>query len=212
MWSGAILEVLEAENPGHGVTADRIRPFLQTGFPWHEPHRTRDPGIHPDEWWRALHPVFLRAYCDGARIGLVEAQRLAEMVRKAYVNPARWALFSDMLPCLTTLSSSGWKHVILSNHCPELAELVRALGIASYFDAIFNSAKTGAEKPNPRAFQNVLASLPETKEVWVIGDSVVADVNGARSVGLRSVLVRKPHPDAEIFCETLDELPAMLSV
>src|SRR6185295_5575309 len=145
-------------------------PFVQTGFPWHEPHRAREPNVHPDEWWRALHPVFLKAYCDGGRFDDAQAQRFCAKVREAYVNPARWSLFEDVIPCLTALSADGWRHVILSNHVPELRGIVQALGIALHFDAIFNSAETGVEKPNPRAFRNVLATLGETKQVWVIGD------------------------------------------
>jgi len=208
MWSGAILEALEAERPGHEVTPEQIRPFLQAGFPWHEPARAREANVHPDEWWKALDPVFLKAYCEGARIDGAQAQRLCAKVREAYVNPARWILFDDAVPCLAALSAEGWKHVILSNHVPELRAIVQALGIARYFEAVFNSAETGVEKPNPLAFQNVLAFLGETKQVWVIGDSITADVNGARSAGLRAVLVRKPHAGAEVFCETLHELAA----
>lgn len=210
MWSGAILDALEAERPGHGVTREQIRPFLQSGFPWHEPHRVREANVHPDAWWRALDPVFVKAYCEVARMDDAQARRLCPKVRESYLNPVRWLLFDDVIPCLSALSAVGWKHVILSNHVPELRGIVQALGIASYFEAIFNSAETGVEKPNPRAFQNVLAFLGETKQVWVIGDSMTADVNGARSAGLWSVLVRKPHADAEVFCETLQDLAAFL--
>jgi putative hydrolase of the HAD superfamily len=210
MWAGALLEVLEAEKPGHGVTAEQIRPFLQTGFPWHEHERTRDTRVHPDEWWKALDPVFLKAYCGAAQMEDAQARRLCPKVREAYVNPARWILFDDVVPCLRALSADGWKHTILSNHVPELGRIIEGLGIASYFEAIFNSAETGVEKPHPRAFQNVLASIGEMKDVWVIGDSITVDVNGAKSVGLRSVLVRKPHPDADVFCQSLHEVAAFL--
>lgn len=211
MWSGAVLEALEAEAPGHGVTAERIRPFLQSGFPWHEPEITRQANIHPDEWWKALDAVLLKAYCEGAGVDNERARHLCTKAREAYVNPARWVLFDDVLPCLITLSGKGWRHVILSNHVPELRQIIQALGIAPHFEAVFNSAETGVEKPNPRAFQNVLASLGETRTVWVIGDSLAADVNGAQAVGLRAVLVRKPHPDASIFCSTLTELATYLN-
>jgi putative hydrolase of the HAD superfamily len=204
------LEALEAERPGHGVTAEQIRPFLQSGFPGHEPRRTRESNIHPDEWWKVLNPVFVKAYCEEARMDDAQAQRFCARVREAYVNPAHWLLYDDVIPCLTALSADGWKHVILSNHVPELRGIVKSLGIASYFEAVFNSAETGIEKPNPQAFWNVLASFGETEQVWVIGDSMTSDVVGARSAGLRSVLVRKPHAEAEIFCETLHEVPAIV--
>jgi putative hydrolase of the HAD superfamily len=209
MWSGAILEALEAERPGHGITVEQIRPCLQSGFPWHEPNRIREANLHPDAWWKALNPVLVKACSGEASMDDAQAQRLCAKVREAYANPARWVLFDDVVPCLTKLSAEGWKHVILSNHVPELNRIVEALGISSYFEAVFNSAETGIEKPNPKAFQNVLASLGEARQIWVIGDSITADVIGARSVGLRSVLVRKRHAEAELCCETLDELATL---
>jgi putative hydrolase of the HAD superfamily len=211
MWAGAVLEALESERPGHGITAEQIRPFLQAGFPWHTPERTRETKVHADEWWRELDAVFLRAYCEAARIDDAQARQLCPKVRAAYVNPARWVLYDDVVSCLGALSADGWKHTILSNHVPELSRIVEALGISSYFEAIFNSAETGVEKPNPRAFHNVLAFIGDSRRVWVIGDSISVDVNGAKSVGLRSILVRKPHPDAEVFCESLREIPTLLA-
>lgn len=155
--------------------------------------------------------MFVRAYCEGLRLEYAQAQRLCKAVREAYLNPNSWALFDDTLPSLKVLAAAGWKHVILSNHVPELPGIVRALGIGHYFEAIFNSAETGVEKPHPRAFQNVVASLGALESVWMIGDNIKADLKGATSVGLRAALVRKPHADAATYFDTLDELAAFLT-
>jgi len=210
MWSGALLEALAAERPGHDVMPELVRPYLQTGFPWHEPHNTRDGKVSAEEWWQALYPVFVRAYCEGLQLEHAQAHRLCKAVREAYVNPKTWVLFGDTLSGLKTLAAAGWRHVILSNHVPELSQIVEALGIGSYFEAIFNSAETGIEKPHPRAFYNVLASLGQMESAWMIGDSITADVKGATAAGLQAALVRKPHADAAIYFETLHELAAFL--
>ncbi len=70
---------------------------------------------------------------------------------------------------------------MLSNHVPELNRLLADLGIASFFERIFNSAVTGIEKPNPAAFLSVKAAYPELVDFVMIGDSLRADVSGARS-------------------------------
>src|SRR5262249_29215465 len=111
---------------------------------------------------------------------------------------------------LRVLAVAGWRHVILSNHVPELSAIVRALAIGSYFEAIFNSAETGLEKPHPRAFRNALGFLDDAEAAWMIGDNIEADVKGATAVGLKAALVRRPHPDAEIYFETLHELATFL--
>jgi len=210
MWSGALLEALETERPGHGVIPELVRPYLQTGFPWHEPHNVREVQLSAEQWWQALYPVFVRAYCEGLQLEHAQAHRLCKAVREAYVHPKTWALFEDALPTLKTLAAAGWKHVILSNHVPELGQIVEALGIASYFEAIFNSAETGVEKPHPLAFRNVLASLGRVESAWMIGDSLTADVKGANAAGIPAALVRRPHPDATIYFETLHEMAAFL--
>src|SRR5262245_14700516 len=130
MWSGALLEALETERLGHGVVPELVRPYLQTGFPSHEPHNTRDIEVSAVKRWQALYPVFCRAYCEGLQLERKQARRLCKAVREAYVHPKSWVLFEDTLPALKALAAAGWKHVILSNHVPELRQIVEALGIA----------------------------------------------------------------------------------
>jgi putative hydrolase of the HAD superfamily len=155
--------------------------------------------------------VFERAFHIGARLEVREARRLAQHVRAAYVNPHRWQLFDDTLPCLHTLSAHGWQHVILSNHVPELPHLIDALGLTPYIEQVFNSAQTGFEKPHPQAFRNVMTALGGAAQIWMVGDSVRADIVGAHVVGLRAILVRSQHPQASHCCQTLAELPTVLN-
>lgn len=207
-WSGALVEVLERE----GVSADRecLRPFIQSGFPWHTPEHVRPAGESPDLWWQRLEPVFAHAYEKGAGLRSDEARRLAADVRAAYIAPDRWELFDESSDVLTELSRRGWRHFLLSNHVPELTAILSTLGIAPLFDRIFNSAETGVEKPNAAAFQNVLSKLPPERTVWMIGDSMTADVLGAEAHGIPAVLAREHHPDARRRCSDLTELLTML--
>jgi putative hydrolase of the HAD superfamily len=204
------MEVLRQEMPECPATVEDMRPHLQAGFPWHHPARSHTPPKTAEAWWATLLPVFERAFHEGARLGLHDARRLAQHVRAAYVNPERWHLFDDALPCLRALMASGWQHVILSNHVPELPALLEALGLAPYIGQVFKSAQTGVEKPHPQAFRNVLTALGRATQIWMVGDSVQADIAGAHAVGLRAVLVRSRHPQAAHCCETLAELPRVL--
>ena len=210
-WAGALAEVLQQERPGSRITAEDLRPYLQTGFPWHHPERPHPSLRTATAWWEALCPVFERAFRFGAGLRVSEAQRLARRVRAVYVHPVRWRVFGDALPCLHTLSGQGWQHVMLSNHVPELPTIIKALGLARYMATVFNSAITGFEKPHPQAFRNVLATLDRAETIWMVGDSATADVAGAHAVGLRAVLVRNPHPHAGYSCQTLAELPKILN-
>jgi putative hydrolase of the HAD superfamily len=210
-WSGTLVEVLRQEMLGFPATVEDTRPYLQDGFPWHHPEQPHTLHKTAEMWWEALLPVFKRAFQWGARLGTSEARRLAHHVPAVYVNPGRWYLFEDTIPCLRALTAHGWQHVVLSNHVPELPALIEVLGLALYVVQVFNSAQTGFEKPHSQAFRQMLAALGSTAQLWMIGDSVRADIAGAQAVGLRAVLVRSQHPQADHCCETLTELPRVLS-
>ena len=210
MWSGALAEVLQHERLADRATVDDLRPYLQQDFPWHHPEQPHPSYQDADAWWAALAPVFERAFRYGAGLGPRQAARCAQQVRQAYLNPTRWRLFADTLSCLQALTAQDWRHVVLSNHVPELPALLEALGLAPHLDTVFTSAATGFEKPHPQAFHTVLRWLGKAPTVWMVGDSVTADVAGAQAVGLRAILVRSQHPQAPHCCETLAELPRLL--
>ena len=185
MWSGALLAALDAACPGHGVTRDALRPGLRDGFPWHAP----DVGhAHPtpDAWWAALAPL-LSGACVGAGVSAGDAERAAAALRGFYLDPAGWSVYDDVAPALDRLS--GYRHVVVSNHVPELPSLVTALGLS--FDAVVTSAEVGWEKPNPRIFRVALdAAGVAARDAWMVGDNPVADVAGAEAAGIRAILVR----------------------
>jgi len=210
MWSAALLEVISSEAPGRSVSADQLRPFLQSGFPW---HRAEQP--HPElqsagQWWDALDPIFALAF-EGVGLERTRAGQMAKQVRCVYPDPERWRLFADTLPTLSQLAQAGWYHVILSNHTPELPTLVKHLSLKRHILQVFGSAQTGYEKPHPAAFQIVLDAFPGVTQVWMIGDSWQADIEGARSVGIPGILVRRHHPEARFQCPELAEVADLLA-
>jgi putative hydrolase of the HAD superfamily len=201
-WSILLAEALDAEEPGHGHSAETFRPHLREGFPWHRPDVAHPELCEPEAWWASILPRLGRAY-EAAGYLPARALELAEAARRLYVDPTvGWALFDDTLPALERLSAAGWTHAILSNHVPELRQIVAGLGLEEQVAAISCSAETGYEKPHPRAFASVLDRL-RPAEAWMIGDNVVADVLGAEAVGIPAVLVRRPDPRAPRYAESL---------
>ena len=118
-------------------------------------------------------------------------------------EPSQWLVFDDVVPVLVELSRNGWRHIILSNHVPELEDLVARLGLAEFFDNVISSANTGIEKPYPDAFRRVLGALPAESTCWMVGDKLAADIEGARGIGMRGILVRSTRHRAEHSSETL---------
>jgi len=210
-WVASLLEVLDREMPGHGVTFAALADVLPRQFPWHV-WETPHPHLATAEaWWNALYPVLAEGF-RGVGIGASRATALVGAFRGVYLDLDRWRLYADVLPTLDELSSLGWTHVVLSNHVPELQAIVQHVGLASRIATVFNSAHIGYEKPHPRAFQIVLEALPDAEALWMIGDNVHADVQGAERVGLPGILVRRLHPEARYACETLEEVVGVVEI
>jgi HAD superfamily hydrolase (TIGR01549 family) len=121
---------------------------------------------------------------------------------------------------LKELAAAGYRMGLVSNVTllPHLMrEDLEALGLAEYLQATTFSSEVGVRKPDPRIFRVVLEQLdvPPQDAVFV-GDRLMDDVSGARSVGMRAVQTREFRaeedldvvPDAVI--DALPELPAVL--
>jgi putative hydrolase of the HAD superfamily len=208
-WSILLAEALDGEEPGHGHSAETFRPHLRDGFPWHRPEVAHPELCEPGAWWASVRPILARAY-EAAGYAPARARELADAARRLYVDPGvGWALFDDTLPALRRLAEDGWTHAVLSNHVPELRQLVAGLGLDDVIAEVSCSAETGYEKPHAAAFASVLDRFRPT-EAWMIGDNVVADVLGAEAVGIRSVLVRRPDPRAVRYADSLADVAQFL--
>ena len=208
-WTASLLEALQREAPGSDVTLDDLQPYTRSGFPWQAPEQPHPHLKSADAWWAALEGCFVDAY-HGVGLPAVQARGLAREVRPTYLAPERWRLYDDVVPALKALGEAGWTHAMLTNHVPEFREIAAGLGLTPYFRCICNSAEMGYEKPHPRAFACVLEAFPEAAPRWMIGDSYHADVLGAEAVGIPAILVRRYHPDAEHYAETLREIPGIV--
>ena len=115
------------------------------------------------------------------------------------------------MPALKQLQDVGWTHVILSNHVPELPDIVTTLGLSPYITRIFTSALLGYEKPHPQAFRYVLDELHNPAVVWMIGDNPEADIAGAEASGIPAILVRGIDRSARRSCPGLAALAPLLA-
>lgn len=154
-------------------------------------------------------------------------EALRNALREMYaVSQEHWLPEEDAIPLLETLLGRGLRLGLVSNAADDadVQTLVDKAALRPYFDVILSSAACGIRKPNPRIFHLALEALgagPE--EAVMVGDTLGADILGARNAGLRSVWVTRRadtpanrdhedtiQPDAAIAA--LDELPALLAV
>ena len=62
---------------------------------------------------------------------------------------------------------------------------------------MLTSVAIGFEKPHPEAFARALLDLGHPDQVWMVGDSLEADIAGAARCGIPGVLVRRSAPGFE---------------
>jgi FMN phosphatase YigB (HAD superfamily) len=106
----------------------------------------------------------------------------------------------------------------LSRGDDEVWEDWRRFGLADAIDGVVSSHSVGWQKPHRRIFERALELAgARADEAVMVGDRLLADIWGAKRLGLRAVLRRTAaddqtdvdvRPDAEI--DELTELPAVL--
>jgi HAD superfamily hydrolase (TIGR01509 family) len=116
----------------------------------------------------------------------------------------------DVAPALEALRNRGLRIVVVSNANGTLRAHLDRLNLTSRFDVVLDSADEGVEKPDPRFFEIALQKSGATRETTIhVGDLYYVDVMGARSAGLRGVLLDEANlrPDADCpRVRTLHEL------
>jgi HAD superfamily hydrolase (TIGR01509 family) len=120
-----------------------------------------------------------------------------------------------VVPALERLRARGLTLVVVSNANGTLRAHMNRLGLTERFDHVLDSADEGVEKPDPRFFEIALRRSGARKDTTIhVGDLYYVDVMGARSAGLRGVLLDEAdlRPDADCpRIRTLDELVAQIA-
>ena len=173
-----------------------------------------------------VHSFLEFAGLDAANPSLVDA------IAHAFGDAIRTKLpllHPDIGATLEALRRRGYRIGLVSNTGRTWGRFLRPIqddmGIGRYFDVRVFSDEVGVRKPNPRIFQVALDALGVRPEETVhIGDDVVADVDGAKRLGMRAVWFNDgmpaehavhswsettaARPDAEIHAHA--ELPQIL--
>jgi len=141
---------------------------------------------------------------------VTEGFEYARDLHAQFADADAYTVTEDAIEAFALALEGGWRNAVLSNHVPELPDLVQALGLDTYFAATFTSARIGYEKPNPAAFTTALTCLGDPSDRWMIGDKIDVDVRGAQLVGIPAILIGPWRPDERV--EHADTLLAAVSL
>lgn len=165
--------------------------------------------LHDDTiWHRFTEEIFVRM---GGPAEI--ASECATEIEQGWEVSENFELFEDVMPVLEELRRAELRLGLVSNGIRDLRAFVvhHKLDV----DAVVGSRAHGYVKPHPTIFQAALQQLGvDPVHAVMVGDSVEEDVEGARALGLRAILMDREdrHPG---FAERLTDLyglPAALGL
>lgn len=176
---------------GVTTTADAVQAAFRGA--WAEAQAVTDPvryGVgEPDgrRFWHALvHATF-------AQIDLPDDfEGFFDELYWLFSKPTVWRLYPECLPVLRTLRQQGYIVGVISNWDIRLLDLLHGLGLMDCVQHVSISAVVGWEKPHGNIFAHALDAVGASPARAVhVGDSLHADVQGARQAGMQPLWLRR---------------------
>jgi HAD superfamily hydrolase (TIGR01662 family) len=145
-----------------------------------------------------------------------QVETVAREIFSEWAGCHHFIMYDEVPQVLRTLRASGVKIGLISNSERCMASFQAHFELQGLVDTAITSVEHGYMKPHPSIFEAALRAIgAERQETVMVGDSLHHDVEGARRLGMRAVLVRRSGPDVDCppdvpVISTLDELPPLL--
>jgi putative hydrolase of the HAD superfamily len=165
--------------------------------------------VHDEELWIAFTEEIV------AGMGGVgpRARACALDVVRQWERHENFFLYEDTLPALAVLRARKLRIGLVSNGQRDLEEFARHHSLD--VDVCVASMRHGRIKPHRSIFEAALTALDaEPEEAAMVGDSYADDIEGARALGMRAILVDREGlcPEEPDRIDTLLALPAALGL
>lgn len=141
------------------------------------------------------------------------ADECATEIEEGWGVSENFDLYEDVFPVFEELRGAELRIAVVSNGIRDLTAFVAHHRLD--VDAIVDSRTHGRVKPHPTIFQRALDLVEVTAASAVmVGDSLEEDVEGARALGMRAILIDREdrHPEVEGRLKDLFGLPAALGL
>lgn len=141
------------------------------------------------------------------------ASECATEIEEGWGVSENFELFEDALPVLDELRRAQMRIGLVSNGIRDLTEFVAHHRLD--VDAIVDSRSHGRVKPHPTIFEAALERLGASPaEAVMVGDSLEEDIEGAKALGMRAILIDREdrHLEVEPRLTDLYGLPAALGL
>jgi putative hydrolase of the HAD superfamily len=195
---------------GYTISIEEIRAHLRTSYSWRTAQIAYPESTGP-KWWDNLFQQFDLFYAHHM-VTKSDSEKMNLYFKEQILNHTNYSLYADTIGVLQACTDMNYKNYILSNNFPELPSVIKGLGLSEFFTDYVVSANIGYEKPREEIFRYALgiANYPDVS--YMIGDNPVADIQGGKNVGMKTVLVHKDGIfDADYKCGELSEIPLILA-
>jgi putative hydrolase of the HAD superfamily len=134
------------------------------------------------------------------RCAAITSEQLGvEVTATELVDAIRFDAYPDAVPALRELRDLGEKLVVVSNWDCSLPQVLDRVGVGELLDGVVTSAVAGARKPDPAIFRTALdLAGVGPDEALHVGDTPAEDVEGARTAGIRSLLIDRDGNGGDI--------------
>ncbi|MFW5829852.1 MAG: HAD family hydrolase [Planctomycetota bacterium] len=107
---------------------------------------------------------------------------------------------------LAHLRADGWRIGCVTNGAVNYQmRKLSSSGLVEYFDSVVIAEEVGVRKPDPQIFQVALNRIGSTAaETLFVGDNPLADIQGARAAGMRTIWIPSHHPWPQETCAAPD--------
>ncbi len=140
-------------------------------------------------WWAIAAETFQQA---GVLNHFTDFSAFFSRLYDHFATADPWFVYSDALTTLNHWQTQGIELGIVSNFDSRIHSVLAALDLSPFFASVTVSTEVGAAKPNPKLFEAALAkhNCPPTL-AWHVGDSLREDYEGAKTAGLRGILLKR---------------------
>jgi HAD superfamily hydrolase (TIGR01549 family) len=148
---------------------------------------------HDEEIWI----LFTQRIIEGMGGAGSDTYAAAVEMTRAWEHAHHFELYDDALAALDVARRHSLKIGLLSNTARDLAAFATHHRLR--VDALLTSRTHGKIKPHAAIFERMLELLDvKAEEALMVGDTLTDDVEGARAVGIRAVLVDREDRYPEI--------------
>ncbi|MCX6001019.1 MAG: HAD-IA family hydrolase [Chloroflexi bacterium] len=180
-----------------------------------------------DAWWRAEN--FRSTIKDreqsskfdayrgyGLRIlrdadNTVSPDQALQILAGAFSVGFKFKNYDDSLPALGALKGKKMQMGVISNIGEQIDSYLDKAGFTGYFAHKITSFEAGCDKPQPQIFQLALKRAGiAAAEALFVGDQYDLDVIGARSAGIKPILINRDGAGGDYDCAVINHLSQVI--